>query len=99
VLTATPSNQPYAVAPTAIGSFFLFRIVFETQPRELASIKIYTYTDGDNGPIPIHVANYPYPLPKHVGKYGFSGLQTVYEPLRDGELKYWCELRREGSPK
>ena len=23
---------------------------------------------------------------------GFSGQQAVYEPVRDGELQYWCKL-------
>jgi hypothetical protein len=29
--------------------------------------------------------------------YGFTGLQHVYEPMRDGELAYWCEQVKEGG--
>ena len=27
----------------------------------------------------------------------FTGLQHVYEPMRDGELAYWCEQVKEGG--
>jgi len=94
VLVAKPVDSPYAVSPVAIGSYFLFRIVFQRMPADLASIKIYTYSDSDDGPAPIHQATYPYPPQKSRGHYGFTGLHFVYEPMRDGELQYWCELRR-----
>lgn len=93
VLRAAPVASPYAVAPIPVGSYFLFRVVFQDRPADLASIKIYTYADGDDGPVPIHQASYPYPAPS-VGRHGFTGLQRVYEPLRDGELEYWCGLEK-----
>ncbi|WP_417067724.1 hypothetical protein [Niveibacterium terrae] len=86
-LRAAPVSSPYAVAPTAIGSYFLFRVVFERS----GSVKLYTYADREQGPVPIHVAEYQR-QDLRPGRYGFTGVQTVYEPLRDGELKYWCEL-------
>lgn len=89
VISAAPTTDPYTVAPVAIGSFFLFRIVFRQQPADLASIKLYTYADHDSGPTIIHQATYAYPPAVN----RFSGLNFVYEPLRDGELQYWCELR------
>ena len=87
-----PVSSPYAVAPTAIGSYFLFRVVFE----RTGSVKLYTYADRDEGPVPIHVGEYPRSLLRSGGR-SFTGVQTVYEPLRDGELKYWCELVRKGA--
>lgn len=87
-----PSPTPYTVAPVAIGSYFLFRLVVEAEPRETAAVKLYTYADRDEGAAPIHQASFPYPPTPVVGRYGFTGLQAVYEPLRDGELQYWCEL-------
>jgi hypothetical protein len=36
------------------------------------------------------VAEFPYPVAVHI-RYGFTGMQRVYEPVRDGELEYWCE--------
>ena len=89
VISAAPTSDPYSVAPVAIGSFFLFCIVFRQQPADLASIKLYTYADHDSGPTLIHQATHPYPPPASA----FSGRHAVYEPLRDGELQYWCELK------
>lgn len=100
-LTATPVSSPYAVEPMSLGSYFQLRVVFQKQPAELASIKIYTYADREPSPVIIHQASYPYP-PTAQGKkgqkgrglpYGFTGQQIVYEPIRDGELEYWCEWK------
>ena len=91
-LTAAPVASPYAVKAIDIGSFFHFRVVFQQQPADLASIKVYTYADRDDGPLLIHQATFPYPPPHRGAYYGFSGLHSVHEPVRDGELQYWCEL-------
>ncbi|GAB3242142.1 hypothetical protein [Chitinimonas naiadis] len=92
LLQAEPVDTPYPLPATAIGSYFLFRPVFERSPTAQAAIKLYTYADRDEGAVPIHQASFPYPLRQAPGRYGFTGLQTVYEPMRDGELQYWCEL-------
>ena len=94
-LIATPVADPYAVKAVAFGSYFLFRIVVRDKPADLASVKIYTYADRDDGPAPIHQATHPWP-PLANGPWGFSGLHHVYEPVRDSELRYWCELK--GKP-
>jgi len=91
-MVAAPVDAPYGVAPVAIGSFFLFRIVFQTEPADLASIKLYTYANQDSGPVIIHQASYAYPA-TNATVNGFSGLVFVYEPLRDSELQYWCEQK------
>ena len=92
LVTASPSDAPYTVKPTPVGSYFLFRIVFRTSPADLAGIKLYTYVDQTSGPALIHQASYPYPVSQ-----GFTGKQRVYEPVRDSELEYWCELQAEVS--
>lgn len=90
---AKPGVSPYEVAPVTVGSYFLFRVVFESQPKELAAAKIYTYVDLSTGPALIHQASYPYPAAtSSKGQYGFTGMQSVYEPVRDSELQYWCEM-------
>ena len=94
LLVARPVTSPYAVPVIQVGSYFQFRVVFQEQPRDLASIKVYTYADTDDGLTPLHQATYAYPPPKASGGHGFTGLNFVYEPKRDGELQYWCELRR-----
>ena len=70
------------------------------------SIKLYTYTNRDTGPVIIHQASYPYPVKSvaPAGDFlqgtdsGFTGLNWVYETVRDSELQYWCELKS-GTPK
>ena len=79
----------YRVAPTAIGSYFLFRPVFEP-----GAIKLYTYADHPDGPVLLHQASYPLPeAMESRGRPGFTGMQRVYEPIRDSELRYWCEIQ------
>lgn len=92
LVEAAPAASPYAVAPVAIGSYFLFRIVFRTEPVDLAGIKLYAYADRDGGPQLIHQASHAYPAANR-GADGFTGRHRVYEPVRDGELQYWCELK------
>lgn len=90
-LVATPTTAPYTIDNVQIGSYFQFRIVFQREPADLAAIKLYAFADQEGGPVPIHQATYHYP-PTSQSQYGFTGLQFVYEPVRDGELQYWCEL-------
>ncbi len=92
LIEALPVSSPYRVSPVSIGSFFLFRIVFQKEPADLANVKLYTYADRDSGPVIIHQASYAYPL-ANAAVNGFSGLNFVYEPMRDGELQYWCEIK------
>lgn len=92
-LVTPPVSSPYQVPSVEVGSYFHFRVVFQNRPADLASIKVYTYADRDEGPVLIHQATYPYPpqLPARP-RHGFTGLHHVYEPTRDGELEYWCTL-------
>lgn len=97
VLQAAPVASPYGVAAVAVGSYFKFRVVFQDTPPGLAAIKVYTYADRDEGAAIIHQATYAYPPARASGApYGFTGLNAVYEPLRDGELQYWCDLEDDG---
>jgi hypothetical protein len=98
-IRAIAGTDPYSVHATPIGSYFLFRAVVETQKGGSGSVKLYTYADQEGGQVPIHVAHFPYPLvhaklakPARSSPFGFTGEQFVYEPVRDGELHYWCEL-------
>ncbi len=97
-LAALPVASPYAVPAIAVGSYFLFRVVFQNAPADLASIKVYTYADRDDGPVPLHQATYAYPpVAAADARHGFTGLHFVYEPVRDGELQYWCRLEQGGA--
>ena len=80
----------YAIAPTPIGSYLLFRPLIEAD-----AVKLYTYVDHPDGPVLLHQASYPYPANTSArSRYGFTGEQRVYEPVRDSELVYWCEIAR-----
>lgn len=92
-LAAHPVASPYGVAAIPVGSYFRFRVVFQQAPADLASVKVYAYADRDEqGLVPLHQATFPYPPPAG-GRFGFTGQHFVYEPVRDGELQYWCELK------
>lgn len=87
IITAQPVAVPYREPVVAIGSYFLFRLVFEAG----TAIKTYVYADREEGPVLLHQATYAYPPRQHVTD-GFSGRHFVYEPVRDGELEFWCRL-------
>lgn len=96
VLVARPVASPYTVPAIEVGSHLRFRVVFQTEPRDLASIKIYAYAAEKDGATLVHQATYPYPLPQTAGpkgRYGFTGLHSAFEPSLGAELQYWCELR------
>lgn len=90
-VVAHPTIDPYAVPTVTIGSFFRFRAVLQSTPRDLAGIHLYVYADRDEAPVLIHQTSFPYP-PQRQKNGGFTGYQRVYEPMRDGELEYWCEM-------
>lgn len=88
-IAAGPTTAPLTVPTVPVGSYFLFRLVFEAG----TAIKTYVYADRDAAsPLPLHQAVYAWP-PLAAAHHGFTGLQHVYEPVRDGELVYWCEMR------
>lgn len=87
LIRAAPTQTPYTVPAVPIGSYFLFKLVFEAR----TAIKTYAYADRESGPAPLHQATFAWPA-INSGPHGFSGLHFVYEPVRDGELEYWCEL-------
>jgi hypothetical protein len=88
LVAAGPTTTPYLIPTVQVGSFFLFKLVFE----QGISLKTYVYADRDEGPQPLHQAIYDYPASRH-GEWGVTGRHLVYEPVRDGELEYWCEYK------
>ena len=98
-LVVRPTASPYTVEPIAVGSYFQFKVVFQKFPADLAAIKIYVYADRDPAPVPLHQASYPYPpRAQHKTGYGFTGKNWVYEPVRDGEMQYWCAMKNSQNP-
>jgi len=94
-LLAQPVASPYGVKGIQVGTYFRLRVVFQDKPADIASIKIYAYADRDDETALIHQASYPYPpVRRRDAPYGFSGFHSVYEPRREGELQYWCEMAK-----
>lgn len=90
---AQPLASPYTAPAIQVGSYFILRVVWQVQPADQAAVNIYTYADAEGGPVIIHHAAFASPAGlKSSKRWGFTGLQRVYEPMRDGELEYWCEL-------
>lgn len=94
VLAAEAVDSPYAVRSVEVGSYFRLRVVFRDRPADLAAVKVYVYADRDEGATPIHQGTWPWPPSVGAGAHGFTGLHAVYEPVRDGELQYWCAAER-----
>lgn len=86
-IEARPVASPLAVAPVEVGSYFRFRLVVLRAAGLPDEVRIETFSDRDDGPVLIHQGRYPWP--RRAGE--FTGHQTVYEPVRDGELQYRCE--------
>ena len=94
-LTVDAVSSPYSVEPIAVGSYFLFRAVYEAPKAQASSAKIYVYADLSDGPSLIHQATYLRPeVMRRKTRFGFTGEQRVYESARDGEIQYWCEMQR-----
>ena len=92
IISAAPTQDALAAPATEVGSYFLFRVV-NTLGTAQPSVKVYAYANHASGPAPIHQATHTAAQVHVPGApvHGFTGLQRVYEPVRDGELTYWCE--------
>ncbi len=98
-LVVQPVASPYESKAVPVGSFFEFRAVFQTRPADIASIKVYVYTEREEGTVLVHQAVFPYPPARHrMTQYGFTGVHFVYEAASNAELKYWCEMDSGESP-
>ena len=89
-IPVAPSASPYAEPARQIGSFFKLRTVWVQAPEAEAGFHVYVFGDDPDGPILVQQGSFP-ARNVNQSRYGFTGLQRVYEPRRDGELQYWCE--------
>lgn len=88
-LPVAPTTAPYAVPAIKIGSFFKFRVVWQTAPADLAAVHVYVYLDAPDAPTLLQQGTWVFSVDHPTGT-GFTGLQRVYEPVRGSELQYWC---------
>jgi hypothetical protein len=88
-----PATDPYRVEGQKIGRYFEFKIVYITEPPAFAGVNLYTYSMFSGEPVLIHQGKYAPPYRNDRGRYGFTGLNSVYEPSKSSEMQYWCEIR------
>ena len=94
VLRATPTATPLTAPSVEVGSYFLLRLVNTLTATQQPAFKVYVYAAHDSGPAHIQASSHsPTQVRQGKGLGGFTGVQRVYEPVRDGELQNRCELK------
>ena len=88
---ATPAANAYDVPEKNIGRYFAFKATYVAAPERAAAINIYTYSVVTGVPVLIHQTKHRPPFIQGGSRYGFTGLNFVYESTKGSELKYWCE--------
>lgn len=91
IVDAAQTAAPYEVAGQKIGRYFEFKASYVAAPERAAAINLYVYGLASGEPVPIHQVKYRPPFLANAKRYGFTGLQYVYEPTKGSELQYWCE--------
>ena len=94
---AAPTDRPYSVPAQKIGRYFEFKAVYTNAPPRAAAINLYVYAIASGEPVPIHQAKHRPPFNAPGARYGFTGLNFVYEPSKGSELQYCCKLRASGA--
>lgn len=103
-----PVTNPYTVGeirvsaedPGSSGAAdearFLFKAVHVPPPADDAAINIYVYYVSDAGPVPVHQVKYlpPFPARDDSLPFGFTGLQSVYDPGLGRVFQYHCRWRQ-----
>lgn len=91
IIDVSPSANPYAVPGQKIGRYFEFKATYVDSPARAAAINLYTYSVVSGHPVLIHQAKHRPPFLQGSARYGFTGLNSVYEPSKGSEFNYWCE--------
>jgi len=87
-----PTRDPYRVAPVGAGERFALKVVYVTEPADVAGVRIYAYEVDAGGPVLLHEGKYPLPLAGGAarGRFEFTGREFVYERELGRELAYAC---------
>lgn len=94
---AAPTADPYAVQGRKIGRYFEFKAVYVDAPERAAAVNLYTYALASGEPVLVHQAKHRPPFIAGGSRYGFTGLNFVYEPSKGSEFMYWCEWSPAGE--
>ena len=88
---AAPADDPYAVQGHKIGRYFEFKAVYVAAPERAAAVNLYTYALASGEPVLVHQSKHRPPFVANGSRYGFTGLNFVYEPSKGSEFMYWCD--------
>ena len=92
------TEDPYRVAPVNVEDRFEFKAVYVRQPLDVAAVNLYVYHPSERGPSLLHQSKYrpPYPRANVQGRFGFTGLQAVYDG-DNRQLEYWCAFANQSG--
>ncbi len=88
---AQPGGDPYSIEAQRIGRYFEFKVAYVTTPAAYSALAVYVYATASGEPVLVHEAKFPVGIANGAPPWGFTGLQSVYEPSKSSELQYWCE--------
>jgi hypothetical protein len=89
ILEFGPENEPYTAKAIDINNQFRFKAVVVGDVRQIEYIKIYTYDFPKRQPVLLHEAKYLAPV---AGSMSLTGVNYVYSPRLERELRYECAL-------
>lgn len=88
-----PVADPYQVKAVDIGGNFRFKAVVMGDKLQVEYIKLYTYYLRNNQAILLHEGVYHKPGPQKSPDYAnLTGINFIYSPALERELKYGCAL-------
>lgn len=76
--------------PLLEGASFVLKVVNKVAPFETPSVLISTFVVTEQQQHLVHQASYTPAATPSASPHGFTGLQTVQDPQRNLELRYWC---------
>ncbi len=89
-----PATDPYSAKEIDINGRFLFKAVVIGKSDHIDYIKLYTYNNSTRQPMLLHEAHYLSPLPSSKDNtQTLTGVNYIYSPDLERELKYSCTLQ------
>jgi hypothetical protein len=92
-IAAVPVADPYAVAAVNINDHFRFKAVVVGDASHVEYVKLYVYVPSKRQPLLLHQTTYLAPVAsKDAQPAALTGINYVYAPQLERELKYGCAL-------
>jgi hypothetical protein len=88
------AKDPYSAKEIDINGRFRFKAVVVGNANHIEYIKLYTYIQSSRQPVLLHEANYLAPMPpSNDYPQTLTGVNYIYSPDLERELKYSCTLQ------